>query len=147
MVKCTNCNRPIPDGAKFCGHCGKLTGFQPNQEQKPPFTQYQVQAHEQNGQQSAVADAKTVPAKPNCDLSVAGFILSLFSPYLCLISFIISAVALAKKQVRRKLALAGLIISLIEMVLIGVGVYVVLFVLPAKGIDITQYIPWFNQAE
>ena len=138
MQKCTNCNRPIPDGAKFCGHCGKTTGFEPNQAQKPPFVQYQVQAYAQNGQPAApTTDAKT-NVKPNCDLSVAGFILSIFSPYLCLIAFIISAVALGKKQVRRPLALAGLIISLVEILLV-VAVYVLVFVF---NIDIMQYIPF-----
>ena len=136
MQKCTNCNRPIPDGAKFCGHCGKTTGFEPNKAQQPPFVQYQVQSYAQNGQPNApVTEVKT---KPNCDLSVAGFVLSIFSPYLCVIAFILSAVALAKKQVRRKLALAGLIISLIEIALI-VGVYVLVFVF---NVDIIQYIPF-----
>ena len=146
MAKCTNCNRPIPDGAKFCGHCGKVTSFEPNKPQQPPFTQYQVQAHEPSGQQSVVADAKPAKVKPNCDLSVAGFVMSLFSPQLCLISFILCAVALAKKQVRRKLAIAGLIISLIEIVFIAVGVYVALYVLPAYGIDFSQYFPWLTSS-
>ena len=141
MQKCTNCGRPVPDGAKFCGHCGKTTGFEPNQAQQPPFVQYQVQAHEPNGQPSVAATEKAAAAKPNCDLSVAGFVLSIFSPYLCLIAFIVCAAALAKKQVRRKLALAGLFISLIEIV----AVVVTIFLLPRFGIDVTQYIPFLNK--
>ena len=140
MAKCTNCNRPIPDGAKFCGHCGKITGFEPNQAQQPPFVQYQVQPYAQNGQPNApTADAKT-KNKPNCDLSVAGFILSIFSPYLCVISFILCAMALGRKQVRRKLAIAGLIISLVEIIFCAVAVYLVYF---AK-IDVSQYIPFLK---
>ena len=138
MVRCTNCGRPIPEGAKFCGHCGKVTGFEPNQPQQPPFTQYNVTPRDQNGQPVVAEEVKAAATKPNCDLSVAGFILSLFSPYLCLIAFIISAVALGRKQLRRKLALAGLIISLIEIMLIGVGVYLFYF----SNIDIAQYVPW-----
>ena len=144
MVKCTNCNRPIPEGAKFCGHCGKVTYFEPNKAQQPPFVQYQVQPHDANGQpNSTVAEGKT-KVKPNCDLSVAGFVLSVFNPLMCVFAFILSAIALAKKQVRRKLALAGLFISLIEIVLIAVGVYLVMIVFPQKGIDIAEYIPFLN---
>lgn len=141
MAKCTNCNRPIPDGAKFCGHCGKVTSFEPNQAQQPPFVQYQVQSYDSNGQPSAAPNNNSAPAKPNCDLSVAGFILSIFNPLLCVIAFILSAAALAKKQVRRKLALAGLFISLIEILLI-VGMYVLIFVF---NVDVTQYAPWIKQ--
>ena len=140
MQKCTNCKRPIPDGAKFCGHCGQVTYGTPNAPQQPPFTQYNVTAYDQNGQPIA-PEAKVATVKPNCDLSVAGFVLSLFSPLMCLIAFILSAVALAKKQFRRKLALAGLIISLIEIVAIGILVYLVYF----AHVDILQYIPWLNQ--
>lgn len=142
MAKCTNCNRPIPDGAKFCGHCGKTTGFVPNQPTQAPFTQYNVTAYDPNGQQGATTGAKAAPAKPNCDLSVTGFVLSVFNPLTCLIAFIVSAVALGKKQLRRKLALAGLIISLIEIVAIAVGVYVTIFVL---HIDILQYVPFLKK--
>ena len=141
MQKCTNCNRPIPDGAKFCGHCGKTTGFEPNQPQQPPFVQYQVQAYAQNGQISQDSAEVKTKDKPNCDLSVAGFILSIFSPYLCVIAFILSAVALGKKQVRRKLALAGLIISLIEILFV-VGVCVLVFVF---HVDLLKYRPVLKQ--
>ena len=144
MLKCTNCGKQIPDGAKFCGHCGKLTGVEPNAAQQPPFVQYNVAARDANGQIVGSANSQATQ-KPNCDLSVAGFVMSLFAPLLCVISFIISAVALGRRQLRRKLALAGLFISLIELVLIAVGIYVVMFVLPAKGIDISQYIPWLAQ--
>ena len=143
MAKCTNCNRPIPDGAKFCGHCGKVTGYEPNQLQQPPFKQYDVTARDPNGQPIApTADAKP-QVKPNCDLSVTGFVLSIFNPLLCVIAFILCAAALAKKQVRRKLALAGLIISLIE-ILFAVGVYVLIFVL---HVDLLQYLPFLNQQQ
>lgn len=146
MAKCTNCGRPVPDGAKFCGHCGKTTYAEPNQPQQPPFKQYQVTAHDSTAQaNAAVAGEKVANAKPNCDLSVAGFILSVFNPMLCVISFILCAAALVKKQVRRKLALAGLFISLIEIVLFGVGAYLVMFVFPEKGIDISQYLPFLKQ--
>ncbi|MCH5159404.1 MAG: zinc ribbon domain-containing protein [Clostridiales bacterium] len=141
MQKCTNCNRPIPDGAKFCGHCGKTTGFEPNQPQQPPFVQYQVQSYTQSAQPSAT-DADVKPkVKPNCDLSVAGFVMALFSPYLCVIAFILSAAALTKKQVRRRLALAGLIISLIEIALV-VAVYVAVYVL---HVDVMQYLPFLQK--
>ena len=145
MIKCTNCKRPVPDGAKFCGHCGKTMFLEPNQAQEPPVTQYNVQAYDANGQKLAAVESSAAKVKPNCDLSVASFVISILNPYLCVIAFVISAVALAKKQLRRKLALAALIISLIEIVLIGVGVYVVFFVLPQQGIDISQYIPWLQQ--
>ena len=136
MQKCTNCNKPIPDGARFCGHCGKTTNFEPNQPQQPPFVQYQVQAYAQDGQPLPVENTKK--AKPNCDLSVAGFVLSIFAPYLCIISFILCATALARKQIRRRLAIAGLIISLIEIIAVAVAVYLIYFM----HIDITQYIPF-----
>ena len=141
MVKCSNCNRPIPEGAKFCGHCGKTTGFVPNAAQQPPFTQYNVMPRDQNGQPVA-PEVNAATTRPNCDLSVAGFVMSIFAPWLCVVAFIVSVAALAKKQLRRKLALAGLFISLIEIVAIGVGVYLALFVLPDMGIDVRQYIPW-----
>ena len=141
MAKCTNCNRPIPDGAKFCGHCGKTTGFVPNQPQQPPITQYQVQAYAPHIVQPASAVESKVKVKPNCDLSVAGFLLALFSPYLCVIAFILSAVALGKKQIRKGLAIAGLILSIIEILLI-VGMYVLVAVF---NVDLTQYLPFLNQ--
>ena len=140
MIKCTNCKRPIPEGAKFCGHCGHVTYNVPNAAPQPPFTQYSVTAYDQNGRPLA-PDGKPVVTKPNCDLSVAGFVLSLFCPLMCLRAFILSAAALAKKQLRRKLAIAGLIISLIEIVAIGIVVYLVYFV----HVDILQYIPWLQQ--
>ena len=140
MAKCTNCNRAIPDGAKFCGHCGKLTGFEPNKAQQPPFTQYNVTAYE-TAEQANAAAGKVTPAKPNCDLSIAGFVLSVFNPLLCVVAFILSAAALAKKQVRRKLALAGLIISLIEIALI-VGLYVLIYVVK---VDVLQHLPFLNR--
>lgn len=140
MQKCTNCNRPVPDGAKFCGHCGKLTGFELNQPTQAPFTQYQVTPHDAVEQPNA-ANAKSATAKPNCDLSVAGFVLSIFNPLLCVVAFVLSAAALAKKQVRRKLALAGLIISLIELVLVGLYVYLVYF----AHVDVWQYIPFLKK--
>ena len=137
MQKCTNCKRPIPDGALFCGHCGKTTSFEPNQAQRQPFEQYQVQAYDANGKPTS----KKPAVKPNCDLSVAGFILSVFSPYLCVIAMILSAVALGKKQTRRGLAIAGLIISLVEILLIA-AVYVLVFVF---NVELTQYIPFWPQ--
>ena len=137
MIKCTNCHRPIPDGAMFCGHCGKTTSFEPNQAQQPPFEQYQVQAYSQVGKPISKKGGNKV--KPNCDLSVAGFILSIFSPYLCLVAFILSAIALGKKQTRRGLAIAGLVISLVEILLV-VAVYVLMFVF---NVDISQYIPFW----
>ena len=139
MQKCTNCNKPIPDGAKFCGHCGKTTGFEPNQLQQPPFVQYQVQPYAQNGQPLAADETKN-KVKPNCDLSIAGFLLSIFAPYLCVISFILSAMALAKKQVRKTLAVIGLIISLIEIIAIAIAVYLTYFM----HIDLSQYIPFLT---
>ena len=138
MAKCISCGKPIPDGAIFCGHCGKPTGFDPNKLQESPFVEYKVTAYE-DAVQNAVK-AATPPPKPNCDLSVAGFILSIFSPYLCLISFIISAVAIGRKQLRRKLAIAGLVISLIEIVAIA-AVCVAIFVF---HIDFTQYLPFLK---
>ena len=135
MQKCTNCNKPIPDGAKFCGHCGKTTYFEPNQPQQPPFVQYQVQPYAPNGQPLVVEDVKN-KVKPNCDLSVAGFLLSIFTPYLCVISFILSTMALAKKQLRKALAIAGLIISLIEIISIALVLYLIFFM----HIDISQYL-------
>lgn len=137
MERCPNCQRPIPDGAQFCGHCGKTTGYEPNYLPQSPLVQYQVQPRNENGE---VVDTKQ-REKPNCDLSVAGFVLSVFCPVLCVIAFIISAVALGKKQVRRGLALAGLIISLVE-ILLAVAVYVLIFVL---HIDVAQYIPFLKQ--
>ena len=147
MARCTNCKRPVPDGAKFCGHCGKTLFLEPNEAQQPPFVQYNVHAYEADAQRRAALDVNSaeVKVKPNCDLSVASFVMALFNPYFCVIAFIISIAALAKKQLRRKLALAALIISLIEIVLIGVGIYVVLVVLPQQGIDISEYIPWLAQ--
>ena len=139
MAKCYNCKKPIPDGATFCGHCGAKTLFEPNQPQEPPFAQYQVQPYEPNEQQSVAVDLKT-KLKPNCDLSVAGFVLSLFNPLMCVVAFILSAAALAKKQARKSLAIAGLIISLIEIALI-VGMYVLIFVF---HIDVSQYAPWLK---
>lgn len=139
MAKCTNCKRPIPDGAKFCGHCGKPTGFVPNHPTEPPFKQYKVTPHNPNGQPIAQAGAATV--KPNCDLSVAGFVLSIFNPLLCLVAFILSCAALAKKQLRKRLAIAALIISLIEIVAIGVYVYLVY----VAHVDVLQYVPWLKQ--
>ena len=136
MAKCTNCNRPIPDGAKFCGHCGKTTGFEPNKPTQPPFMQYKVTPHEELVQQNAVP----APPQPNCDLSVAGFVMSLFTPFF-IISFILSCVALGKKQLRRGLAIAGLVLSLIGMVLVGITIYLIFFLLPALGIDLLQYLP------
>ena len=138
MQKCTNCKKPIPDGAKFCGHCGKTTYFEPNQPQQPPFVQYQVQPYSQDGQPLTVADETKTKVKPNCDLSVAGFILSIFSPYLCVISFILCISALVKKQIRRTLAIVGLIISLIEILSFAGIVYLVYFM----HVDISQYIPF-----
>ena len=140
MAKCTNCKKQIPDGAKFCGHCGMATGIEPNKPQDPPFVQYQVQPYERNGQQSVAADVKT-KVKPNCDLSVAGFVLSIFNPLMCVIAFVLSAAALVKKQARRKLALAGLFISLVEIALI-VGMYVLIFVF---HVDVSQYAPFLKR--
>lgn len=140
MLKCSNCGRQIPDGAKFCGHCGKTTNLVPNYLPEEPFVQYQVQPRDEQGQIVAAVDSNKT-AKPNCDLSVAGFVLSVFSPYLCVIAFIVSALALGKKQVRRKLALAGLFISLIEILFV-VAIYVVIFVL---HVDVAQYIPFLRQ--
>ena len=140
MQKCPNCKKPIPDGAKFCGHCGKTTGFEPNEIQQPPFVQYQVQPYSQNGQPLAVADETETKAKPNCDLSVAGFIMSLFAPYLCVISFVLCFAALVKKQIRKSLAVAGLIISLIEIIAVAVTVYLVYFM----HVDLSQYIPFLK---
>ena len=135
MAKCTNCKKKVPEGAKFCGHCGKPTGFEPNYPAQPPLPNYKVKAHNPNEQTGAAT------VKPNCDLSVAGFVLSIFNPLMCLVSFILSCAALAKKQLRRKLAIAGLIISLIEIVAIGVVVYLVY----TGKVDISQYIPWLQQ--
>ena len=143
MQKCTNCGRPIPSGAKFCGHCGKTTGFEPNCAQQPPFTQYNVVPHDANGKPLVGAGAKGAQTKPNCDLSVAGFVMALFSPYLCIVSFILCAVALGRKQLRRKLAIAGLIISLVEIVFVIVCLYLTY----VRGIDLLQYIPWFNRQQ
>ena len=140
MIKCTNCKRPIPEGAKFCGHCGHVTYSPPNAAQQPPFPQYNVTPHDADGRPLA-SDGKPLASKPNCDLSVAGFVLALFCPIMCIISLILSAAALAKKQIRRKLALAGLIISLIEIVAFGVIVYLVYF----AHVDILQYIPFLKQ--
>ena len=140
MQKCTNCKRPIPDGAKFCGHCGHVTYTVPNAAPQPPFRQYAVTPYDHDGRPLA-PDGKPIASKPNCDLSVAGFVMALISPLLCVISLILSATALAKKQLRRGLALAGLVISLIEIVAIGVVVYLVYF----AHVDITQYIPWLQQ--
>lgn len=140
MQKCTNCKRPIPDGAKFCGHCGQVTYCVPNACQQPPFTQYNVLPHDKDGRPLA-PDGKLLASKPNCNLSVAGFVMALVNPLLCVIALILSAAALAKKQVGRKLALAGLVISLIELVAIGVLVYLVFF----AHVDLTQYLPWLQQ--
>ena len=139
MQKCTNCNKPIPDGAQFCGHCGATTHFEPNQPQQPPFVQYRVQPYAQNGQPLPIEDTKKTA--PNCDLSVAGFVLSIFAPYLCVISFILCAIALGKKQIRRKLALAGLIISLLVIIFVAVVVYLTYF----ARVDLAQYIPFLRQ--
>ena len=128
---------PIPEGATFCGHCGAKTGFKSNHPQEKPFMQFNVQPHDPNAQYSVPAKVKV---RPNCDCSVAGFILSIFNPLLCLVAFILSAVALGKKQTRRGLAIVGLIISLVEILLI-VGMYVLIFVF---NIDITQYAPWIQ---
>ena len=117
--------------------------FEPNHPTQPPFVQYKVKPHDPNEQQGT-AKQNSAAAKPNCDLSVAGFVLSVFNPLMCVIAFILCAAALIKKQVRRKLALAGFFISLIEMVAIAVGVLVVIYVLPAKGIDISQYLPFLK---
>ena len=139
MQKCTNCNKPIPDGAKFCGHCGKTTYFEPNAPQQPPFVQYQVQPYSQNGQPIAVEEA-TSKVKPNCDLSVAGFLLSIFAPYLCVISFVLCSVALGKKQIRKACAIVGLVISLIEIFSIVVWVLLVY----VMHIDVSQYISYLT---
>ena len=137
MQKCTKCGKSIPEGALFCGHCGAKTGFKPNHPQAKPFTEYQVQAHDGNVQYSVPDKIKV---RPNCDLSVSGFVLSIFNPLMCLVAFILSAVALGKKQTRRGLAIAGLIISLIEILLVA-GSYVLIFV---YHIDITEYVPWLT---
>ena len=147
MARCTNCKRPVPDGAKFCGHCGKTMFWEPNEAQQPPFTQYNVHAYETEEQHRAAVNARTADVKPNCDLSVASFVMALLNPYFCLIAFIISIVALAKRQVRRKLAWAAFVISLLEILLIAAAVVVVLVVLPQQGIDISEYIPWLAQPE
>lgn len=137
MQKCTHCKRPIPDGAKFCGHCGESTNFEPNQIQQPPFVQYQVQPYGENVQPLVVEEPPKPKVTPNCDLSVAGFVISLFAPSLCVVSIILCIMALAKKQLHRKLAVAGLIISLVALVLVSFVVYGVF----AGLIDITQLIP------
>ena len=140
MIKCTNCHRPIPEGAKFCGHCGQVTYGVPNAAPQKPFRQYNVTPYDKQGR-PLTSDGKPLATTPNCDLSVAGFVLALVNPLLCVIALIVSSIALAKKQIRRGLAVAGLIISLIEIVAIGVLVYLVYFV----HIDISQYIPWIQQ--
>ena len=136
MAKCKNCNKPVPDGATFCGHCGKPTGFEPNYLPPSPFKQYNVTPYGQNAEKEV---STAVVDKPNCDLSVAGFIMSLLTPFF-IIAFILSCVALGKKQLRRGLAIAGLVLSLVEMVAVAVGIYVALFVLPQMGIYIWEYI-------
>ena len=142
MAKCTNCGKPVPDGAKFCGHCGKTTGFEPNVAQQPPFLQYNVTPHEPTETKGNEAKNKAPAVKPNCDLSVAAFVLSVFNPLMCVVAFVLSAAALIKKQARRKLAFAALYISLIEIIAIAVGVYVVFFVL---HVDLTQYLPFLKR--
>lgn len=140
MQKCTNCNRSIAEGAKFCGHCGHKTYGVPNAAPQPPFKQYDVTPYDKHGR-PLTPNGKPMATTPNCDLSVAGFVLALVNPLLCVIALILSSVALAKKQIRRGLAIAGLIISLLEIVAIGVLVYLVYF----AHVDILQYLPFLNQ--
>lgn len=134
MAICPNCEKRVPDGAQFCGHCGKTTGFEPNYLPQSPLMQYRVPAQADEGEVNAAP-------KPNCDLSVAGFVLSVFCPFLCLVAMILSAVALGKKQLRKGLAIAGLVISLVEIVF-AAAVCVLVFVL---HVDVTQYIPFLKQ--
>ena len=137
MAKCYKCEKRIPEGAIFCGHCGAPTKLEPNKPQEQPFVQYQVQPYGVG----ATPDKTFKPkVKPNCDLSVASFVLSIFNPLLCVIAFILSAVALAKKQTRRGLAIAALVISLVEILLI-VAACVLNFVF---HVDVTQYLPWLK---
>ena len=118
MQRCTNCKRRIPEGVKFCGHCGHVTYSATNAQGARPII--------------PVAD---------CALSVAGFVTSIVNPLLCVISLVLCAVAISKRQARKGLAVTGLIVSLLEIVAVCVLVYLVYF----AHVDLTQYIPWLQQ--
>jgi len=119
---CSNCGAEIQDGFAFCEKCGNPV----DGSVKAPAQQPAQQA--QYNPQYAQA-----PAKRN-GMALAGFILSLVNVFCCLgglnlFALIFSIIGLVKAKDyngdRKGLALAGLIITIVAMV-ISVIVYVIM---------------------
>ena len=122
---CTNCGAEVSEGFAFCEKCGTpIDGVAPAPAAKPAAAPVQAAPQYQPG---------AVPAKRN-GLALAGFILSLVNVLCCLgglnlFALIFSILGLVKAKDyngdRKGLALAGLIITIVAMV-ISVIVYVIM---------------------
>ena len=119
---CTNCGAEVSDGFAFCEKCGtpvdgsvKAPAQAPVQQAAPQYNQAQ-------------------PAAKRNGMALAGFILSLVNVFCCLgglnlFALIFSIIGLVKAKDyngdRKGLALAGLIITILAMV-ISVVVYIIM---------------------
>lgn len=113
---CIKCGSPIDDNAKFCPNCGSPTSAVPS---VPPAATYYPSQPQQASQPRQTAQNQT----NGC--VIAGFVLSFFMPLIGLILSIIG-VGKAKECGNGKgLAIAGIVLSSID---IAVFILVVLLV-------------------
>ena len=107
---CRNCGKEISDAAVVCPHCGVQVGYL----NAPQGTPYNGQPY--NGQQYA-PDPNAGVDKTN-KIGLVGFILAFFVPIAGLVCSIIGFNNAKKEGVaRKKLSLAGIIISVVFLVL------------------------------
>jgi len=119
-MNCQHCSSPIEPNARFCAGCGAqiATAAPPVQAEFSPTYNYQ-----QSYAQQPYPPQYTTPPKTN-GMVIAGFVLAFIVPTLGLI---LSCVGLSQTKTRneggRNLAIAGIIISIVRMVLTWVMVF------------------------
>ncbi len=108
---CKNCGNQIDDNAYVCTHCGAPTGKQEQEQQFVQQTQQQAPA----------------PQKTENTVAIVGFVFAFIMP---LIGLICSAIGLKNANKNngdhRGLAIAGLVISILET--IGIVLFLIVYI-------------------
>jgi hypothetical protein len=119
FLYCSNCGTPIKEGAQFCEYCGAAAGEAGNVQQTPSNVPYIPNVY-----------VNPQPVRQSNGLGTAGFVLALVTIFCCWIpgvgwftwflGLLFSFIGLFKSP--KGLAIAGFILSLIDLIILIVVV-------------------------